>query len=170
MQKAAEEFVKDVLTIFGEEFKNLYYQDYYISLPFMAYINSSRPIDMLMFNSIGFEDTVRNKEIKPITEDWLKERQFRNQRDMNALMNIGHVSIVNNSYLDYNNVVNLENHSKFVRLLFYALYDRPTFKRRMREIFNNHKIVLKVGKVGYSFVRGTKNVVYKGIHKIKGGK
>ena len=170
MQKAAKDFVMDVLTIFREEFKNLYYQDYYISLPFMSYINSSRPIDMLMFNSIGFEDTVRNKEIKPITEDWLKERQFRNQRDMNALINIGHVSVVNNSYLDYNNVVNLENHSRFIRLLFYALYDRPTFKRRMREIFKNHKIALKVGKIGYSFVRGTKNVVYKGIHKIKGGK
>ena len=169
MQEAAKQFVKDMLAIFGEEFKNLYYQNYYISLPFMSYINSSRPIDMLMFNSIGFEDTVRNKEIKPITEDWLKERQYRNQRSMNALINIGHSSIVNNSYLDYNNVVDLENHSKFVRLLFYAIYDRPTFKRRMIEIFKNHKIALKVGKVGYSFVRGTKNVIYKGIHKRKGG-
>ena len=84
MQEASKQFVKDMLTIFGGEFKNLYYQNYYISLPFMAYINSSRPIDMLMFNSIGFEDTVRNKEIKPITEDWLKERQYRNQRGMNA--------------------------------------------------------------------------------------
>jgi glycosyltransferase involved in cell wall biosynthesis/FMN phosphatase YigB (HAD superfamily) len=170
IQNAAKQFVKDVLDIFGDEYKKLYYQDYYISLPFVAYINSSKPIDMLVFNSIGFEDTVRLKEIKPITEEWMKERGFRNQREMNALINIGPIGVKNNSYLDYNNVVDLENHSKLVRLLFYALYDRPTFKRRMREIFKNHRGILKVGKVGYSAARETKNAIYKGIHKIKGGK
>ena len=135
MQKAAEQFVQDVLQIFGEEYKKLYYQDYYISLPFMAYINSSKTIDMQMFNSIGFEDTIRTKEVKPITEDWLIERKNKNQRNMNILTNKGNLQATNNSYLDYNNVVDLEHHSKLVRLIFYILYDRPTFKRRMREIF-----------------------------------
>ena len=170
IQNAAKQFVKDILDIFGDEYRKLHYQDYYISLPFLAYINSSKPIDMLVFNSIGFEDTVRLKEIKPITEDWLKERGYRNQREMSALINVGHAGVLNNSYLDYNNVVDLENHSKLVRLLFYALYDRTTFKRRMREIFKNHKGILKVGKAGYSAARGTKNAIYKGIRKIKGGK
>lgn len=170
MQNAAKQFVNDILEIFGEDYKKLYYQDYYISLPFMSYINSSKTIDMLMFDSIGFEDTVRSKEIKPITEDWLQERKYRNQRDMNSLISGGNIAVTNSSYLDYNNVIDLENHSKLVRLIFYALYDRTTFKRRMREIFKNHKIALKLGKTGYSFVRGTKNVVYKGIRKIKGGK
>ena len=135
MQNAAQQFVQDVLQIFGEEYKKLYYQDYYISLPFMAYINSSKPIDMQMFNSIGFEDTVRTKEVKPITEDWLIERKNKNQRNMDTLKNTGNMQITNNSYLNYNNVVDLEHHSKLVRLIFYILYDRPTFKRRMREIF-----------------------------------
>ena len=170
MQNAAKQFVNDILEIFGEDYKKLYYQDYYISLPFMSYINSSKTIDMLMFDSIGFEDTVRSKEIKPITEDWLKERRFRNQRNMNSLISGGNITVTNNSYLDYNNVIDLENHSKLVRLIFYALYDRPTFKRRMREVFKNNKIVLRLGKTGYAFLRGTKNVVYKGIRKIKGGK
>lgn len=170
MQKAAKEFINDVLKTFGDEYKKLYYKDYYISLPFMSYINSSKTIDMLMFNSIGFEDTVRTKEIKPITEEWLLERKYRNQRNMNALINGGSIAVTNNSYLDYNNVVDLEHHSKLARLIFYALYDRLTFKRRMREIFKNHNVFLKIGKIGYSFVRGTKNVVYKGMHKIKGGK
>lgn len=168
IQNAAKQFVQDVLNIFGSDFNKLYYQDYYISLPFMSYINSSRPIDMLMFNSIGFEDTIRCKEIKPITEDWLKEREYRNQRNMNALTNIGQ-AVINNSYLNYNNIVDLENHSKLARLLFYAIYDRSTFKRRMKEVFKNHPIILKIGKIGYSFAKGTKNVIYKGIRKIKGG-
>ncbi len=170
MQNAAKQFINDILEIFGEDYKKLYYQDYYISLPFMSYINSSKTIDMLMFDSIGFEDTVRSKEIKPITEDWLQERKYRNQRDMNSLISGGNITVTNSSYLDYNNVIDLENHSKLVRLIFYALYDRPTFKRRMREVFKNHKIALKLGKTGYAFARETKNVVYKGIRKIKGGK
>lgn len=170
MQNAAKQFINDILEIFGEDYKKLYYQDYYISLPFMSYINSSKTIDMLMFDSIGFEDTVRSKEIKPITEDWLQERKYRNQRDMNSLISGGNITVTNSSYLDYNNVIDLENHSKLVRLIFYALYDRPTFKRRIREVFKNHKIALKLGKTGYAFARETKNVVYKGIRKIKGGK
>ena len=33
IQKSAKQFIKDMLEIFGEEYKKLYYQDYYISLP-----------------------------------------------------------------------------------------------------------------------------------------
>ena len=134
IQKSAKQFIKDMLEIFGEEYKKLYYQDYYISLPFMSYINSSKIIDMQIFNSIGFEDTIRNKEVKPITEDWLVERKNKNQRNMSSLINTGKIKVNNNSYLDYNNVVDLEKHNKLARLIFYMLYDRPTFKRRIREI------------------------------------
>lgn len=137
IQNSAKKFVEDVLSIFGSEFKNLYYQDYYTSLPFMSYINSSRPIDMLMFNSIEFEDTIRIKEIKPITEDWINERNNKNQHSMDDLINIGH-TVKNNSSYNYNNVVDLEHRNKFVRLLYYVVYDRQTFKRRMREIFIKH--------------------------------
>ena len=83
---------------------------------------------------ISFEDTIRNKEVKPITEDWLVERKNKNQRNMSSLINTGKIKVNNNSYLDYNNVVDLEKHNKLARLIFYMLYDRPTFKRRIREI------------------------------------
>ena len=165
------QFITDFLGIFGEEYKMLYYQDYYISLPFISYINSSKPEDMLIFNSIGFEDTVRSKEIKPITEDWLIERNNKNQRNMNLLISSSNnIKVINNGYLNYNNVVDLEHHSKMLRIIFYILYDRPTFKRRMNEIFYNHKIILKIGKMGYGLARTTKNGIYKGFRKIKGGK
>lgn len=137
IQKAAKQFVEDILNIFGNEFKSLYYQDYYTSLPFMSYINSSRPIDMLMFNSIEFEDTIRIKEIKPITEDWLIERKNKNQQEMNELINRCQI-VRNNSSFNYNNVVDLEHRNKFIRLLYYIVYDTQTFKRRMREIFKKH--------------------------------
>ena len=98
----------------------------------MSYINSSKPIDMSIFNAIGFEDTIRLKEIKPMTEDWMKEREFRNQREMNLLTSKGQI-VANEGNLNYN-IVNLEKHNKFVRLLYYILFDRQTFKRRIKEI------------------------------------
>ncbi len=134
IQKAAQEFVKDMVKTFGSEFKNLYYQDYYMSLPFMSYINSSKPIDMLIFNSIKFEDTIRIKETKPITEDWMKERRNKNQHSMDYLTNTNiKESNIDYSYLNYNNV-DLEKHGKLVRLIYYTLFDRQTLKRRIKEI------------------------------------
>lgn len=134
IQNAATEFVVDFTNIFDENFKKLYYLNYYISLPFISYINSSKPIDMLIFNSIDFEDTIRSKEIKPITEEWLQERKNRNQHDMEYLLSKEDDIIKNNSKLNYNQFVNLEKHCKPVRLIYYTLYDRATLKRRIKEI------------------------------------
>lgn len=170
MQNAAIEFVKDITEIFGEEIKELYYERYYISLPIMSYINSSREIDKSIFNAIYFEDDVRLKEPVKMTTEWNKELGYKNQRTMEELIYGGGLRGVDNyGYLDYNRYPDLENHSKPARFIYYILFDRPTFKRRMRETFKNHKIIFRVGKGMYSLGSKFKNVVYKGIHKIKGG-
>ena len=170
MQNAAIEFVNDITNTFGKEVKELYYQDYYVSLPVMAYINSSKEIDKSIFNAIYFEDDVRLKEPVKMTTEWNKELGYKNQRTMDELISGGAEGIfIRTGYLDYNGYPDLEHHSKPLRFIYYMLYDRVTFKRRMREILNNHKIILKIGKCSYSLVSKTKNVIYKGIHKIKGG-
>lgn len=170
MQNAAIEFVKDITDIFGEEIEELYYQNYYVSLPIMAYINSSKEIDKSIFNAIYFEDDVRLKEPVKMTTEWNKDLGYKNQRTMDELIfrNNGGV-FVGTGYLDYNVYPDLEHHSKPLRFIYYILYDRVTFKRRMREILNNHRIILKIGKCSYSIARRAKNVLYNGIHKIKGG-
>ena len=132
IQDAAKKFISDIINTFGDEFKKLYYQDYYTSLPFMSYINSSKKIDMLMFKSIDFEDTIRRKEIKPITEEWVEERNNKNQHNMDYLLN-KKVNIEKASDLNYN-IVDLEKFSRPIRLLYYTIYDRKTLKRRIKEI------------------------------------
>ena len=170
MQNAAVEFVNDIVNIFGEEIKELYYEKYYVSLPIMAYINSSKDIDKSIFNAIYFEDDVRLKEPVRMTTEWNKELGYKNQRKMEELIYGGGLrDIDKQGYLDYNGYPDLEHHSKPVRFIYYLLYDRETFKRRMREIFENHKFVFFIGKGIYSFGGKCKNVIYKGIHKIKGG-
>ena len=169
MQNAAVEFVKDITDIFGQEIKELYYEKYYISLPIMAFINSSKQIDKSIFDAIYFEDNIRLKEPVKMTTEWNKDLGYKNQKTMDDLI-LGLTSGKwnSNGYLEYNEP-DLEHHSKLIRFLYYVLFDRITFKRRMRETLKNHKIILSVGKGCYSLARGTKNLIYKGVHKIKGG-
>lgn len=171
MQNSAIEFVQDITNIFGEEIKELYYEKYYISLPVMAYINSAKEIDKSIFNAIYFEDDVRLNEPVKMTTEWNKELQFKNQRQMKELIYGGVYRSKEEKYgyLDYNKYPDLEHHSKPVRLVYYLLYDRETFKRRMRDIFKKHNILFAVGKGFYNFGGRFKKAVYKGIHKIKGG-
>ena len=56
-----------------------------------------------------------------------------------------------------------------IYFIYYILYDRETFKRRMRETFKNHKTLFSIGKGIYNFSGKFKRTVYKGIHKIRGG-
>ena len=44
---------------------------------------------------------------------------------------------------EYNCLVDLNNKSKLSRLWFYLQYDRPTFKRRIREILSSGKRKIK---------------------------
>ena len=170
MQNAAIEFIQDITKIFGEEIKELYYEKYYVSLPVMAYINSAKEIDKSIFNAIYFEDDVRLNEPVKMTTEWNKELGYRNQRPMQELIYGGFSRNEGYSgYLNYNRYPDLEHHSKPVRFIYYILYDRETFKRRMRESFKNHKTLFSIGKGIYNFSGKFKRTVYKGIHKIRGG-
>ena len=170
MQNAAIEFIQDITKIFGEEIKELYYEKYYVSLPVMAYINSAKEIDKSIFNAIYFEDDVRLNEPVKMTTEWNKELGYRNQRPMQELIYGGFSRNEGYSgYLNYNRYPDLEHHSKLVRFIYYILYDRETFKRRMRETFKNHKTLFSIGKGIYNFSGKFKRTVYKGIHKIRGG-
>ena len=172
MQNAAIEFVNDMVNTFGEEIKELYYEKYYVSLPMMAYINSAKEMDKSIFNAIYFEDDVRLKEPVKMTEEWNKELYYRNQRPMNELIYryTNNNTSENMGYLDYNRNPDLEHHSKPIRFIYYMLYDRPTFKRRMRETLKSHKIIFNIGRVIYKICAKTKKIIYSVIHKAKGGK
>lgn len=104
-----------------------------------------------------------------MTTEWNKDLGYKNQRTMDELIyGLTTVNWNSNRYLDYNEP-DLEHHSKPIRFIYYLLFDRITFKRRMKEIFKNHKGILAVGKRFYAVGRGAKNNIYKGVHKIKGG-
>lgn len=135
MQKAAIEFVSDIINIFKQDTDILYYQDYYITLPIMSYFNSATRLDKRPLDAVEFEDTIRTNKREKMIDSMQEDLNHKNQRTINDLYN--NATIWNKSQkvgkLDYNPTVDLNGRNKFVRLLYYALFDRTTLKRRIRD-------------------------------------
>ena len=148
MQDAAEDFVKDIVEIFGEEIDILYYQNYYISLPFMAYMNSSREIDKMPLSSVIFEDNVGLGEPLKMVKNWTQDLSVRNQATMENLFNIDNdvSEFLGENELVYNSTVDLKDRNKFVRLIYYTMFDRKTLSRRIGDICYKNKVLWAIYK------------------------
>ena len=143
MQNAALDFVKDIVDVFKEDISVLYTENYYISLPFLAYMNSSKEVDKYPFGCVDFEDDLAiNKKIK-MTKVWQEELDLRNQYNMPSLLSMtknNEGNFFHGNRLVYNSHVDLNGRSKIVRIIYYLLFDRETYKRRIDDIFHKkHK-------------------------------
>lgn len=137
MQNAAIDFIKDIADFFADDIDILYFQNYYMGLPFMAYMNSSKEIDKYPFSSVLFEDDFSMGIPKKMVRVWQDELMLRNQHTVHSLLNIkddDNDNLFTGNRLVYNSNVDLQKQNKFKRLLFYLLYDRETLKRRFSEI------------------------------------
>lgn len=131
MQNAAIEFVNDMTTIFGQDIDILYYQNYYASLPIMAYFNATKMIDRIPLSSVEFEDDIGYGINRKMVDDMQNELNYKNQKTLDNLFS----PIVSfDGDLRYNPIVDLNGRNKFVRLIYYFLFDRSTIKRRIKEI------------------------------------
>ena len=148
MQKAAEDFVTDMVKIFKDDIDVIYYQNYYISLPFMAYINSSKEIDKMPFSSVIFEDNVGLGEPLKMVTNWTKDLSLRNQATMDNLFNIDNdiSEFLGENELVYNSTVDLKDRNKFIRLIYYTLFDKKTLQRRIGDICYKNKILWAIYK------------------------
>lgn len=133
MQKAATQFVQDMVNIFGEDIDILYYQDYYITLPIMGYFNASRPIDKQPLSAIEFEDDIRTGISRKMIDDMQDDLNSKNQYLLEDLLENKDIE-EEQGKLHYNSNVDLNERNKFVRLLYYIFFDKETIKRRISEI------------------------------------
>lgn len=168
MQRAAIEFVQDMVNIFDKDIDILFFEKYYISLPINAYINSSRKIDRAMFDTIFFEDDVGIKDRETLNFLLEREMGWKNQLQLNELIDI-RSKVEDSNYINQENihVVDLNNRSKLNKLIFYSNYNRPVFKRRMKEIFGENRIIYSIGKITYKGIRKARNFIYVHLNKKK---
>lgn len=88
IQEYSLNFVEDMVDIFGDYIKDLYYQKLYAVLPLEVYIQSSKEIDMKMLECISFEDSVKDGENINIVNILNKERKAHNQQNLEKLFDI----------------------------------------------------------------------------------
>ena len=141
MQKAALEFIDDMIDIFGTDLNILYYQDYYITLPMLSYYNSARRMDKSILAAVEFEDDIKSSGSRKMIDDMQEDLDSKNQVMLPNLVSgeIGSFDCgpVTVGELYYNPFVDLNGKSKIRRGLYFLLYDRDTLKRRIRDIINN---------------------------------
>lgn len=90
IQSKALEFIQDLVDIFGEEIKELYYQKYYISLPHEMYINSAKKLDQEIFYGVDFEDAVGLGEKITAIQEWNREMRDKGQRRTTELFDVSY--------------------------------------------------------------------------------
>ena len=139
---------------FSTEINELYYQNYYTTLPMQSYIHSSNEIDRTIFSAFSFEDDIRNKEKINVNYLWSKECMLHNQHNVDQLL-MGNIGADTNCNVQLGNV-DLSNRNKLVRLIYYTFFDRITLKRRVNEILYNHKIAKKFAKKTYNVAKKMK--------------
>lgn len=154
MQNAALEFVKDMVDIFGSDLKKMYFQKYYSTLPYLAYINSARDCDKILFNVIKFEDDVRSKTKLEMFDEWKRELDRKKQKDINGLLEQEVDDIPDN----------VRCRGRIKRAIYYILFDRKVLKQKLRQKTENHKKVYAATTKVYSGMRKTK----RGLKKIIG--
>lgn len=140
IQKAALEFVDDMMSIFGEDINLLHYQDYYITMPMLSFYNSARIIDKAVLSSVEFEDDIKSSGSRKMIDDMQEDLDSKNQKSLPNLMfgfyDCGPVKVGD---LYYNPFVNLNGKSKIRRLLYFLVYDKDTLKRRIKDLINKKR-------------------------------
>lgn len=165
MQKAALDFIRDLISVFGNDIERMNYQDYYISLPHEMYLQSPTDIDKKVLSCIYFEDDLRADGHINVVDFWNDEIKNHNQHGVNELIDFSNYS--RDSGKTYDEKIEeakfllLEKRSRPIKLIYYVFFDRVTLKRRFREIFGKSKIIMIGAKVPYKCARKIKRIIKK---------
>ena len=112
MQNGAMNFIKDLVNIFKEDIKKLYYQKYYISLPHEMFINSANEVDQEIFNSVDFEDAVGLGDKIDAIEEWDREMKEKNQKRAKELFDIKLVDRLRDKIKDLEDELKIKENEK----------------------------------------------------------
>lgn len=143
IQTGAIDFVKDLVDIFGSQVKQLYYQDFYACLPYDTLIYSARDFDKAVFQPLNFEDDLGGLKVFKLVDYWNNEL-----RNVGALSSFDHGKSVANG-------LDLSKKSRFMRFVYYCLFDR----QKLKSIFSTkikNKYILKASRIAYHMLKRAK--------------
>lgn len=154
IQNASLDFIKDMISIFGIDLERMYYQNYYISMPYEMLLQSALPVDRKVMDAIVFEDDIRIAKSISVTEQWDKEILWHNQHSLTELL-----ALKEQKDIIYG--VDLSKRSKLIKLVYYTLIDRVPLKAKVSGKLKRHKFIYAISSGSYNLLRKAKNTCYR---------
>ena len=136
IQKSALKFVDDIVNKFGNDMRFLYYQNEDINLVYEYLNNNPKNADMLIFNSIWFEDDFCLDKRNRMCDLW------RNQ--ISTLQTLDNIDI-HGTFASVQPV--------WKRVIFLLLLNRGFLKMKVKEKYRNRPLLLSIMGNTYKGVR-----------------
>ena len=144
MQKAAVDFCKEYVRVFGNDFENFSARASDYSAAFENYLTHAKEFDRYMFSGALVEDEVYGGyDARSIFDIWTWHQSQLQTVDSGAP-----AKITVHGFLE------VMGGSKIKKALMYLMYDRATFKEKVSFKLRKHKILLGIFKVLYAIPRG----------------
>lgn len=138
IQDAVKEFTIDMMNIFKDNKELLCCEMKYTSLPMKEYLKFYKWLDRLPILQITAD------EYREIGESYKTTVSYNNESDEETIKKLFNIDEYIENYVEdtdlmYNAKIDLKDRNKFVRLIYYILFDKNTLKRRITEIKNKFK-------------------------------
>lgn len=158
IHKGAEEFATDIVDQLSQYIPSLTIRHEDASMPYELFLQSSKEQDKRMFAECYFEDDAYHGESDiNLKRQWTEVTEYFQTKPVD----ISTVKIMRES----GNIDFLENRSKYLKAMFYFIFDRHTFKSKVKAKLSGRPILLKSARFVYASMRSVKRFVFGPRHK-----
>lgn len=147
MHQGCLDFIEDVMRTFKEIVPKMKIRSLEVSIPLEMYIHNSKPSDRTVLSHSYSDDFVHAGNLENSILTW-----WNNELSKIANCDIG-IQITSQS------TGFLYNHSRVKKVIYYALFDRDTLKRKVKDRYKNKKIAYKLLTVSYRMLRKIKRTI-----------
>lgn len=152
MQQGACDFIKDLIDTFGDYLAQLYYRDFELAFAHEYFLHYPADKDMHMFTVIPFEDDVLQgtSNTKLLSNIWWQDLKYNRLKSGKQ---------VPPSLVPHGNISSYA--SKWKKAVYYALFDRGSFKNAIKNRLIHHPIIYTAASKTYKFARTVYNTLFK---------
>lgn len=151
IQNACIDFCNDFTAIFGDYMNLINIKKEDVSNPLEMYIHSSKKCDRSIFMHSYSDDEVHGGNPKNNILNWWNNEIVRENTNVNNDKQI--VTYANQEYYFLN------DRSKFIKFVFYYLFDRDKLKIKVKKTLNSRPKLLKTLVVSYGTLRNFKRII-----------
>lgn len=154
LQCACLDFARDMVSIFGRQVADMKIRNEEVSIPLEMYIHHSKPADRSIFAHSYSDDFVHGGNDSNSILLWWNEQTNRIKTLRGDQNHSPQYQPIASHHL-------LFNRGRATKVIYYALFDRDTLKKKVKERYRNRKVIFKIMTVTYRALRSVKRTISK---------